>query len=102
MTPYTEQAIRKSIEGGYERYSKEELFAWNKEASLPMIFMDKDFWKCLGKAEGWDEGEHIDVTYKNAPITMYMWQWKWHSFIDHLAEGKEIELFFNQLLQHDK
>ncbi len=90
-----EKAIQKAIEGGWDkdRGMCEEYFC--SEAA----WCDPLFWQALGKAMGWDEGEHEDPTFMYAPVDMAMWQWKWHRFIDYLVEGKDAESFFNDLLK---
>ena len=44
---------------------------------------DPDFWKALAKARKWEDA--------NA------WRFHWHRFIDHLADGKDVESFFAAL-----
>lgn len=95
-----EQAIKKAIEGGWggfrdnksgqlefiEFYSDKYHFAYATQQSL--------FWQALGKAmqlEGstyiWQRGDQEK------------WLTLWHHFIDHLAEGKDAESFFKELLK---
>lgn len=86
--------------------------------------LDPLFWKALGTAEGfnptakilmctgcgvalrWNEEPTIDGKHggKNgcgSDIYEYQGQWliEWHRFIDQLAEGKDIESFFNGILK---
>jgi hypothetical protein len=100
--------------------------------SYHQILLDPLFWQCLGKALGWggervliDEkghpkewmfDEHCDKCGEiivdqeegcpdrcesdNAPIPS--WLYHWHRFIDHLAEGKNAEEFFSNLLANYK
>ena len=65
------------------------------------LFLDPLFWQSLGKAMGWyvkGQGKlglnrlHPDGRYHTDE-----WLFKWHRFIDHLAEGKDPESFFKQL-----
>jgi len=53
---------------------------------IPMdtILNDPLFWQCLGKALGW---------------SIIHWSDIWHSLIDHLVEGKEIDEFFINLIK---
>lgn len=54
------------------------------------LFLDPLFWQALGKGLGWTwEGEH--------ETGIPAWNRVWHSFIDHLAEGKDINSFFEEL-----
>lgn len=61
------------------------------------IFLDPYFWQALGKAEGW-EPNFIDKTSKKIEANGE-WLQMQHEFIDHLAEGKDIDSFFINLLQ---
>lgn len=81
-----EQAIKKAIEGGYPR---------GRIGSASFFCMDKDFWQALGKAEGWDK----KMETKERSIYTNAWKDEWHNFIDHIAEGKSIDSFFNELLK---
>lgn len=108
-----EKALLKAIEGGMAGVnSKTEVsvdfvndlvfFRLNgNEVVTPLskILLTIEFWKCLGKAEGWTKGwetkdaPHPDGSYKVG------WLHHWHNFIDHLAEEKDVESFFNSLLK---
>jgi hypothetical protein len=77
------EAIKKAIEGGYNVKSYCENTSCNDSHAL----YDPLFWQALGKAEGWKGTEEEP-----------RWAEEWHSFIDHLAEGKDIELYFTNLL----
>ncbi len=102
-----EETITKAIEGGYDgqKYS-----ALNAEE---LIYLDPTFWQSLGKALGWSEGAWgsglvcakcgkpecgrgywcgQDNWEKKEP-----WLYHWHHFIDHLAEGKSPDSFFEAL-----
>jgi hypothetical protein len=76
------------------------------------LLMSKDFWIGLGKAMGW---VHVRCTKCNVDVRPWgececdeeevmpklqeAWLYHWHRFIDHLAEGKDTESFFEQLLK---
>lgn len=109
-----EQAIRKSIEGGWDASRME----WNGcEASIThdvyaIAFYDPEFWKCLGKAMGWGNSTKSyyqslgkgngKPIYSGELYEVASWLWNWHRFIDHLAEGKSVDDFFNELLNNTK
>jgi hypothetical protein len=97
------EAIRNSIRGGYDCPTRSE-----EGAFLEVIFLDPSFWQSLGKALGW-----IDAEYPNGSIMCNSEKCdsryceyagyrnpvdQWHRFIDHLAEGKTAESFFEALL----
>ena len=78
------------------------------------ILLDPLFWQCLGKSLGWRERcidcwDRKDMTFKSNEYDMCgagshnddrkVWKFVWHSFIDHLAEGKDVEEFFNNLIK---
>lgn len=74
--------------GGYEfNHSRKDL----KESLL-----DVNFWQALGKAEGWAEALQMKNVYG---FRIKQWKHQWHSLIDHLAEGKDIDSFFEQILK---
>lgn len=110
-----EQAIRKAIEGGYNPN-------WNihKIQEFPELYdkalLDPLFWQALGKAEWWNNIKAIDLArceicdsktchkkiVKGEPknyVPTKSWLYHWHHFIDHLAEGKDAESFFTDLLK---
>jgi len=103
------KAIKSSIRGGWkpkhlndhslQRHQfhrcREKYSTWYKEYSkdneptycyLPheVALLDPEFWKCLGKSEGWTYDE---------------WLYRWHELIDHLAKEKDIDSFFNGILK---
>ena len=64
---------------------------------LYLILLDKDAWIAVGKTRGWNKiGEmHYDFFDKEqCENPKYdhsrTWPGKWHLFIDHLADGKNI------------
>jgi hypothetical protein len=97
-----EKAIKRAIEGGWKGDQKDYSTAIQYVDTLPYhCLLDPEFWQCLGKAEGWIERlDNIDVCTdcldKYIPIG---WRKKWHSLIDHLSSGGNIEDFFNKLLK---
>lgn len=123
------EAIQKAIEGGYEllgweahedqikydhNLSQEQKEVEMKRLNLFTIkqsALDPLFWQSLGKALGWKDYETCrygcqwdfdgEGCSHDLPPTVRspFWRWNWHRFIDHLAEGKEVEEFFNQLLK---
>lgn len=125
---YTQKAIERAIEGGYinqavalktkyeidfktatEAIAYQELF---KLHLMQYALLDPLFWQALGKAEGWGNScHHISLDggklrgwypYRHqakCDIGKTKWEVEWHAFIDHLAEGKDAESFFKQLLK---
>lgn len=95
------QVMEKAIEGGYEpkyiraSYVFDDPKRDNPEYELTGIFLDPSFWQSLGKTLGWKPKKD----YKNdfGHLHKAGWFYQWHSFIDHLAEGKTPEEFFKNL-----
>ena len=91
------QAINKARDGGYKCSFVAQYWRDDKthpihphEYPLNGIFLDPAFWQALGKAMWWDDN-------KSSLATSPVWRQEWHHFIDYLADGKTVELFFDQL-----
>jgi hypothetical protein len=61
------------------------------------MLYDPLFWQALGKAYGWGT-DAINVSWNIKGKDMGTWLYNWHSFIDHLAEGKDADSFFKELI----
>lgn len=87
--------VRLVNQGGSSKYDK--TYNYYK---YPEIFFDPEFWRCLGKALGKEHSQHIACPVCGNGYDGYAW-WKfhWHRFIDHLAENKDPEIFFINLLK---
>ncbi len=116
-----QQAIEKSIEGGWDNAWRDEendhLFMDEMVDEVNVFLLDPSFWQSLGKAMGWIEltcdgcntnttikyrKEHDgkgDGDYHYGCQGHFRWTWllHWHSLIDHLADGKDIESYFKEL-----
>ena len=97
-----QQAIEKAIEGGYK--GNKEFLLKLPEYAKSQIWLDPLFWQSLGKAMGWCEyavcihdGKMNCFEKNHWAGYMGEWKWHWHRFIDHLAEGKDAESFFETL-----
>lgn len=109
---YLEEAIIKSIEGGWRNkethqgvlISRPQSYVqfWNSSTCddmypvegtpLSSILLDPLFWQCLGKSLGWDNKDEFILNDENR------WIYRWHSLIDHIADGGDIDTFFKELL----
>ena len=87
-----ETAIKKAIEGGYDGHG---LTLDSGAVIYDRFLLDPLFWQCLGKAEGWIDEMYEYTNEHDIPG----WHVKWLLFIDHIAEGKDIDSFFNELLK---
>lgn len=102
-----QQAIEKAIEGGYPKPGN---FTGTYESPYTSHFLNPLFWQSLGKSMGWEKatcehhgncidgrsGIHCREWEENNCIEK-KWLEHWHRFIDHLAEGKDAESFFDSL-----
>jgi hypothetical protein len=95
-----QMAINKAVEGGYHIYGSDGMdtdysgansdwSVWTRKDNessfmvrIEETFLDPAFWKALGYGLGWRSGD---------------WKAVWHRFIDHLANDKTPELFFESL-----
>lgn len=94
-----QQAIEKAIEGGW---NERLIFEKNGHLCDSSFLLDPLFWQSLGKAMWWDKltVERDGRTFKAGKYGLlpeFVWQGEWHRFIDHLAEGKDQESFFENL-----
>jgi hypothetical protein len=101
------EAIQKAIEGGYI-YTKEynqKTIDWLADNMLKhqhQVLLDPKFWQALGKSLGWelvDHKVHALAYSLGKELPNQKWLYNWHLFIDHLAEGKDPEEFFTNLLK---
>lgn len=74
-----------------ERFKSDQSKNCNFWIHITQITSDPSFWQSLGKAMGWDgnRGHDLDLVID--------WKYKWHKFIDHLAEEKTAEEYFKEL-----
>jgi hypothetical protein len=117
-----DKAIKLAIEGGWqglewhdeievEKGLKYPLYArvWGRSkegeghgTQVAFIVLDPSFWQALGKAMGWSG--KVDMKFINAFgntivfTDLPRWEMHWHKFIHHIAEGKDADSFFQELL----
>lgn len=129
-----ENAIKKSIEGGWKFTNGESILEidvggvfigekvfikfFDKETeqfsfALSDILLDHLFWQALGKQQGWGkivcancntdgwtkENECRMCSKGGIGIKTEDYKYHWHNFIDHIAQGGNIDEFFNNLLK---
>lgn len=98
------------------RVSSKEAFSYQQskfEHIKTTALLDPEFWQALGKSMGW-KAEQPKITgwtreclgcnsyvpkgyLHKCQLGHYEWLYKWHQFIDHLADGKTIESYFENL-----
>jgi len=83
----TKQFIEDAIEGEYrknstwpQRYVEHDGDTYGG-IDIHRILLDPRCWQAVGKTRGWNNSQYFSNMYKR----------KWHTFIDHLADGKTIE-----------
>lgn len=112
-----EKAIQKAIEGGWGKETdshpefmlSEAVIQWYSGINSTMrhVVLDPLFWQALGKAEGWREDEVLSrfpesnnsSSMQPKVIKPGKWLSMQHALIDHIAEGKDVDSFFNNLLK---
>lgn len=106
-----EKAIRRAIEGGMKEGEKWKFIRANRywagwldgngtetNISVDKYLLDPTFWECLAKSLSFG----TDCGFVNCPAHgehKKCWMKVWHSFIDHIADGKDIDSFFEQLIK---
>lgn len=82
------EALRRAIGAGFTHGYEAGACRCSREVYL----MNKDFWIALGKAE-WAKNPSGPCDY-----VVFEWRNKWHGLIDYLADGKDIDSYFNLIL----
>jgi len=119
---HIEQAIREAIDDGYDLkiglYGEYIRFSHDGSRVDVLVYqeilLDLLFWRALGKAREWEDtmfpveyqktnGDREPLYWKGENGHQYTphvegWRFHWHRFIDHLAEAKDAESFFADLL----
>jgi len=85
-----QQAIETAIWGGW--IVTKDSFHKEGNYNYAAVLLKPLFWQALGKAMGW---RVIDLGLRQSG-GIY-WLDEWHRFIDHLAEGKSAESWFEGL-----
>jgi hypothetical protein len=104
MTNATQRAIEDAVKGGYAGWDEVDQrwfydmyhrygTQWCNDLKHSAILLYPDFWRALGKQRGWEtkDPNGYDFTLRDE------WKLKWHSIIDHLVSGRDIESFFAEL-----
>lgn len=91
-------AIQKAIEGGYKHELIEHwaVSGGYNGGEVEKFLLDPSFWQALGKALNWMEFDHETIYGEKKRLRQ--WLEEWHRFIDHLAENKDPNEFFKELL----
>lgn len=120
-----QEAIDKAFEGDWAVAKKHQTFEWPEGGAPKLklnneaVFLDPLFWQALGRGMGWNKTMCLSCNhFYSVPLTdlekeevainrnceheklkIYHQKWRdhWHRLIDHLAEGKSIEDYFQTL-----
>ncbi len=108
-----EQAIKDAVEkGGYDLQivghdglDRPNFRRGAEHVCEHEIFLDSAFWQALGKARGWKTDSCANCAGASCWFCSNLkdykrcneWQYQWHRFIDHLADGKDANSFFESL-----
>ncbi len=107
------EALKLAIKEGYQKGNfyfvltesvKEDAPESIKEARDRMLLTEKEkylldpvFWQSLGKALGWSESKDFEKNHSEV-IFVARWLYVWHQFIDWVANGKNVDEFFKELI----
>jgi len=112
------QTWAKSIEGGYRPLPQVKNYITKKYGPNMLDLLNPGFWQSLGKALEWKRKfamssygttgelgiEHDGYEYDGVSGNDHSrdeiiteWQYRWHSLIDHLADGGTIESYFDSI-----
>lgn len=94
------EAIQKAIEGGWDIHWVHAVgISEVAERHSERVLLDPTFWQALGKSLGWKETAQTGLYKDGYAQIMSGWKYNWLLFINHLAEGKDPDDYFNQLLK---
>lgn len=93
------EAIQKAKQEGWR--CKQHTEQSYPDEKWQFVTSDPTFWQALGKAEGWEDPEKGDDFPEAEVLDLKQtgWNARWHHFIDHLAEGKDANSFFTNLIK---
>lgn len=97
-----QEAIQLAVDNGFEI---EGLYDSKHPCieDTAVMFINPKFWQSLGESMGRSEQSNypLEISFgshrKMWKQSGDEWHYHWHRFIDHLAEGKDIESFFASL-----
>lgn len=88
---YLQQFKQKSIEGGFDLHKSQVFDSFGDNISEALHTRDPLFWQCAGKALGWPIEDGLTLRVEG-----YLGHW--HRFIDHIADHKDPEEYFKNIL----
>ena len=81
---HTKQFIEDAVAGGWLHINN-----YDGDWKTEQILLDPTAWQAVGKTRGWVVSFPNEEDVFSSPLKE--WRYRWHSFIDHLADGKTIE-----------
>lgn len=117
------EAIKLAIENGeYPSDVTADYYIFTEigRSERRLVLLDPLFWQALGKALGWKDEEPAFIasgrqktmgpSYEDPEVwtefidykennNLEVWLYHWHRFIDYLAEGKDADSFFKELIK---
>lgn len=97
------EVVKLAIENGWRPVFVKQFYRFEQQLFAPgmndedrtfaisSIVLDPLFWQALDKACGW-----------TANGNKHAWLAWWHLLIDHLAEGKDADSFFEELIKSNE
>jgi hypothetical protein len=97
------RVIELAIEGGYRgrsvyQHPVTDRWCFNEDYRYSEVREDPLFWQALGKSLGWTDRH---PKYDGTRQVTHEWNYHWHCFIEHCAEGKSPDEFFNSLINKE-
>jgi len=115
------EALTQATAGGYHINRSDGMATYDSGASRPYsawtrkdndstlrvaveeTLLDPAFWQAFGSALGWAQAMRTVHAVENGRPTVvtrtgHHWRYHWHRFIDHLAEGQDVEPSLRVLL----
>jgi hypothetical protein len=93
------KAMQDVFDGGYMHASTTE------DMRPEALLLNPEWWSALGKARGWKRLDAMcyswcdhDGNVKKEWRSIRRWKNYLHRFIDHIAEGKDAESFFKEMV----
>jgi len=108
------EIFEKAVEGGWDKKRAHVSDSWTEVGmdSTHKALLDPLFWQGLSKSLEWENKQHphclltLMTEYDSTNLDLvgkriHVWQYHWHRFIDHLAQDKDPELFFEGLIKKE-
>jgi|SRR6185369_5974388 len=95
-----EKAIQLAVENGWNSEECQVPIGGRGRFNYDRMYLDPEFWKCLGKSLGWME--ELNVKDYDTLVYQYWkwrpeWEFQWHRFINDIVAGRTPKDYFSKL-----